>query len=145
MKLNHLLLALLCTATVFSQCKTTKYTPDNLPDEYLRFGNGGGFTGIETTYTLLENGQLFKSVSRQSETQELATCKRKKVKRLFERAETLDLANLKFMYPGNIYQFVEILDDGAMNRIVWGEKDNPVDENIKSLHEELMQLIVENH
>ncbi len=143
MKLNHLLLALLCTAAVFSRCKPTKYTPDNLPDEYLRFGNGGGFTGIETTYTLLENGQVFKSVSRQFETQELATCKRKKVKQLFDRAESLNLTQVKFMYPGNIYQFMEILDDGVSNRIAWGEKDNPVDDNIKLLHEELMQLIVE--
>jgi len=146
MKIRYLSVALLCcTAAFFSQCKNTKYTADKLPGEYLRFGNGGGFTGVETSYTLLENGQLFKSVSREPEMQELASGKRKQAKKLFEKAEALNLLALEFMHPGNIYQFLEFQDDGVTNRIAWGEKDKPVDENIKLLHEELMRLIAENN
>jgi hypothetical protein len=143
MKISCLSFALLCTAALFSQCKSTKYTPDELPDEYLRFGNGGGFTGVETTYTLLENGQIFKSASSKTDTMELESCKRKTAKKLFEKAESLNLGQVEFMYPGNIYQFMEMQDDGKSNRIAWGEKDKPVDESIKALHEELMQLVSE--
>ncbi|MFN7119583.1 MAG: hypothetical protein ACK4TA_22495, partial [Saprospiraceae bacterium] len=42
------------------QCQRKPYTPENLPDLQLRFGDGGGFTGAVTTFTLLTNGQLFK-------------------------------------------------------------------------------------
>ncbi|TNE61389.1 MAG: hypothetical protein EP344_06115 [Bacteroidetes bacterium] len=140
MKYRFLSVTLLCAAALFSQCKQTRYTADNLPDEYLRFGNGGGFTGVETAYTLLENGQLFKTVSKSPETLEITGCDRKSAKKLFEKAEALGLEKLDFMYPGNMYGFIEILDDGKTNRIAWGDREHPADENIMNLYSQLMEL-----
>ena len=56
MKICRLSLALLCTAALFSQCKTARYTSDQLPDESLRFGKGGGFTGIAEGDIISFNG-----------------------------------------------------------------------------------------
>jgi hypothetical protein len=60
MKIIPILLPLaLCLA--FFACKTPQYNASNLPDTQLRFGYGGGVVGKETTYCLLENGQIFVS------------------------------------------------------------------------------------
>ncbi|MFN0013462.1 MAG: hypothetical protein ACKVU2_02845 [Saprospiraceae bacterium] len=126
--------------TLFGQCKQPKYAADNLPDEYLRFGNGGGFTGLETTYTLLENGQLFKSTSSAPQLVEQKTCNRKQADRLIESAEDLGLLKLDFTHPGNIYQFVELRDDGQTRRVTWGDPAHPVDEKIRALYEQIVQL-----
>ncbi|MEQ1744554.1 MAG: hypothetical protein ABMA02_03955 [Saprospiraceae bacterium] len=125
---------------LFGQCKYPMYTADNLPDEYLRFGNGGGFTGLETTYTLLENGQLFKNTSTAPLLVEQKTCNRKQADRLIESAENLGLLKLDFMHPGNIYQFMELRDDGQIRRVTWGDPAHPVDEKIRALYEQLVQL-----
>lgn len=133
-------LALLCAAILFGQCKHTRYTADNLPDDWLRFGSGGGFTGVETTYTLLENGQLFQANSQGKGTTELPPCKRRDANKLFESAEKLGLLQLDFQHPGNTYQFMEFQDDGQSRRIAWGDREHPVDEKIKALYDQLIAL-----
>jgi len=135
---------MLCFAAVllafFGQCKHPRYTADNLPDEYLLFGNGGGFAGTETTYTLLENGQLFKSTSAAPQLVELKNCNRKLADRLIETAEDLGILQLDFVHPHNIYKFIELKDDGQTRRITWGDPAHPVDEKIGALYEQLVQL-----
>ena len=124
-----------------SQCKHPKYTADNLPDEHLRFGNGGGFTGVETTDTLLENGQLFKSTTAAPQAVALKNCPRKTAKKLFETAESLGLEKMDFAHPGNIYSFIEYTDDGKTSRVTWGDREHPVDEKIRALYEQLLQQL----
>ncbi|MCK6693012.1 MAG: hypothetical protein L6Q97_13045 [Thermoanaerobaculia bacterium] len=133
--------AFLLAATLLgSQCKHTKYTPESLPEDRLLFGEGGGFAGIETTYTLLENGQLFKFDSKAPGPLEIAGTKKKTANRLFETAESLGLLTLDFKHPGNVYQFIEFQDDGKKSRIVWGDKEHAVDPKIADLHRQLMQI-----
>ena len=140
MKFLYCFAALLCAALLSGQCKHPKYTAQTLPEERLSFGRGGGFTGVETTYTLLENGQLFKSVSKGPEPEEIPGAKRKAAKKLFETAETLGLLQTDFMYPGNTYSFIEFHDDGQQRRIAWGDAAHPVDPKIKEFFEQLIQL-----
>ena len=59
MKTIILALAFPAAAFLFFACKQTRYAADNLPDRQLRWGSGGGYVGKETTYTLLDNGQIF--------------------------------------------------------------------------------------
>lgn len=143
MKIFFLFAALLCSLLLASQCKHPKYTAQTLPEDRLSFGHGGGFTGAETTYTLLENGQLFKLAPKAPEPVEMAGVKKKTANPLFESAESLGLLQLDFMYPGNMYQFIEFQDDGQKRRIVWGDAGHPVEPKIKDLHDQLMQLVAE--
>ena len=133
--------ALLLAATLLgSQCKNIRYTPESLPEDRLLFGEGGGFAGIETTYTLLENGQVFKFDSKAPAPVEIGGTKKKAANRLFETAESLGLLTLEFKHPGNIYQFIEFQDDGKKSRVVWGDKEHPVDPKIADLYQQLTQI-----
>lgn len=143
MKILYFSAAMLCAALLSSQCKHPKYTAETLPDDRLAFGHGGGFTGVGTTFTLLENGQLFKSSSKAPETMELPGAKRKIAKKLFETAESLGLLQTEFMYPGNMYAFIEFQDDGQKRRVAWGDREHPVDPKIKDFYDQLMQLVRE--
>ncbi|HRW76353.1 MAG TPA: hypothetical protein P5563_10645, partial [Saprospiraceae bacterium] len=53
----HLLILILFGLTA---CHTPRYSADQLPPERLVFGSGGGFSGIETSHTLVNSGQLWK-------------------------------------------------------------------------------------
>lgn len=133
MKLTRLSVALVSLALLFSFCKQHKYTAENLPEQQIRFGKGGGFTGVETMYTLLENGQLFDTSKK-----ELPKIKARTAKGYFKTLETLGLSALPFSHPGNTYSFVEIPGASGVNRIVWGDANYPVDAAVKDFYTKLM-------
>lgn len=140
MKTTLILLALLATAFLWFACKQTKYAPGNFPDRQLRWGNGGGVAGKETMYTLLDNGQIF--VREQGgQLTETGKTKGKKAKALYEMIGTLGLEKLDFQHPGNVYDFVEVLNGDSVKRISWGAKDNPVDPKIKDFYDQLNGLL----
>lgn len=141
MKILLLSISLLACSTLFSFCKHTKYTPTTLPAKQLRWGNGGGFTGKETTYTLLENGQIFKREGAGALLVELEAAKKKNAKTLFETAETLGLSKLDFMHPGNIYSFIEVPEGEGSKRITWGDTRTPVDPKVQEFYGQLVQLV----
>lgn len=108
----------LATAVLFWFCKQPKYTPAAFPEEQLRWGSGGGIVGRETTFTLLKNGQVFKSESR-DKISELENVKARKAKALFKTAAALNLAKLDFQHPGNIYDFMEYQEGAVIQRVSW--------------------------
>lgn len=133
MKRTLLSATLMSFALLFSFCKQHKYTAENLPEQQIRFGKGGGFTGVETMYTLLENGQLFDAGKK-----ELPKIKTRTAKGYFKTLETLGGKSLQFSHPGNTYSFIEIPGTTGINRIVWGDANYPVDAAVKDFYTKLM-------
>lgn len=140
--MKTIILALTCSAAafLFFACKQTRYAADNLPDRQLRWGSGGGYVGKETTYTLLDNGQIFTRETG-SKLAETTAAKPKKAKALYEMMESLGLLKIDFQHPGNTYNFIEVLSGDSVKRISWGEKDHPVDPNIQDLYRQLNELV----
>ena len=143
MKISTFLLLAFMAALLGAQCKSTRYTPENLPDDRLLFGEGGGFAGLETTYLLLENGQIFRSDSKAPAWVEMSQIRKKTANDLFESAESLGLLTLAFKHPGTVYQFIEFQDDGKTNRVTWGDKGQSVTPQIAVLYQQLMQTVQE--
>ena len=136
-----LLLSASAVVCLFFCCKHTKYTAANLPADQLRWGNGGGFVGKETTYILLENGQLFKRDGIKNDPVELAPIKGRQANALVESAEKLGLLKMEFVHPSNTYQFIEFEDDGKKSRVSWGDPKFPVDAKVQELNKKLSDLI----
>lgn len=136
-----LLLSASAVVCLFFCCKHTKYTAANLPADQLRWGNGGGFVGKETTYILLENGQLFKRDGIKVDPVELAPIKGRQANALVESAEKLGLLKMSFVHPANTYQFIEFEDDGKNSRVSWGDPKFPVDTKVQELYNKLSELI----
>ncbi len=139
MKTTLILLTLLAMAFLWLACKHPKYTPGYFPDVQLRWGHGGGITGRETTFTLLDNGQIFR-LEQGGKLTETGQIKSKKAKEFYRQSEALGLSQVVFQYPGNTYQFMETVNGDAMRRISWGAKDHPVDPKIQDLYNQLNAL-----
>ncbi len=140
MKILLISITLLATATLFWFCKQQKYTVGQFPSKQLRWGNGGGFVGRETTFTLLENGQIFQTEMPDKMT-ELQKTKAGKSKKLFQIAQALELAKRDFDHPGNIYSFIEYQEGDMVQRITWGDPKFPVDDRVKDLFAQLSELV----
>ncbi len=140
--MKFILLALTIFATTFLwlACKHPKYTIDKLPEKQIRWGNGGGFAGKETSHILCDNGQIF-SRDIMGKTSEAGKTKGKKAKELFKTTESLELAKMEFKHPGNLYYFLEIQEGDMVSRVVWGDKNMPVGKPIEDLFRELNELL----
>ncbi|MEO1257452.1 MAG: hypothetical protein AAFZ15_01600 [Bacteroidota bacterium] len=112
-----------CSLLLFAHCKVVKYTPDKLPTKQIIFGDGGGFAGIETSYTLLENGQLFRQVDVEGAYQELKPIKPKEAKVFFDKVASLQLYKMDIEKPGNLYYFMREINESIDSRVTWGAGD----------------------
>ena len=136
-------LSLLLLMTLM-ECKTVKHTADKLPATQLQFGNGGGFAGKETTFVLLENGQLF-SKNTKGEYAEMVKVGTKNAKKCFKACT--DISTFKYNNPGNIYNFVGMTTDSTRCRMTWGgtvaAKDTAMLKKAKNLYDSLTKLVKE--
>lgn len=139
MRIILIALALVASALILWYCKHTRYSAANLPAKQLRFGSGGGFTGKETGYMLLENGQLFQNNPGAGPVEIQAT-RRKTAQAIFKTAETLGLASLDFKHPGNVYDFIEFAEGDKLNRVSWGDPHVTPDPKITDLYAQLTAL-----
>ncbi|MBK8557024.1 MAG: hypothetical protein IPL65_15190 [Lewinellaceae bacterium] len=143
MKTLSLLLILCVTVLGFSLCKSNRYNTTNLPEKQIRWGTGGGFTAIEKTYILLENGQIFQPpVSLRDTLKEIKPAVKSKVaKNIYEIVEENGLSTLDYMHPGNLYSFIEVVNGDVVNRISWGDRNSAPPEAVTSIYEQLNTLL----
>lgn len=126
---------------LFSGCKSQQYTPENLPENQLIFGSGGGMTGAVDTYILLNNGQLFHLNSLTSENEELEKLNRKETKTCFKKLKAIQLDSIDFNHPGNRYYFLEEMKGDEKHRVTWGSTDHEVSEACQELYNQLKTVL----
>ncbi|MFK7810854.1 MAG: hypothetical protein AB8B59_00070 [Maribacter sp.] len=124
-----------------SSCKSQHYTIDDLPETQLIFGRGGGVTGEVTTYTLLENGQLFYHNSLTKENTEMKSLSKKEATSCFQKMDSLKLSEMNFNYPGNLYYFLEEVNGDEKYRVTWGSTDHEISEECQEFYKELRTTI----
>ncbi len=125
---------------LFAQCKVVKYTPNKLPSNQIIFGDGGGFADIETSYVLLENGQIFKQVGTEGRYQELKSINGKAAKVYFEKVASLQLYKMDIEKPGNLYYFLQEVNEAIDSRVTWGAGDYLPPQGIVATYKELHRL-----
>ena len=125
---------------LFTQCKVVKYFADKLPTKQIIFGDGGGFAGIETSYILLENGQLFKQIGLENPYQELKSIKPKEAKPFFDKVASLQLYKMDIEQPGNLYYFMREVNETIDSRVTWGAGDYVPPKSLVSTYKDLKNL-----
>jgi len=140
MKIVLIALTVLAIGILWFACKSPKHSADNLPQNQLRWGNGGGFVGKESVHILLENGQIF-SRDIMGQTSSAGKTKKKEALALFNTAKLIGLAELEFEHPGNTYVFLEWQDGDMVSRVVWGDRAHPAPKGVEELFGALNGLL----
>lgn len=124
LKMRYLLLGfLLCTLAACSPKKIISL--DEYRGKTIQFGSAGGFSGLETRYCLLENGNLYK-IPIQGEEQKrlLLQIPRNESKQIFENYKTFNLGALESQEVGNHYYFLEYHSKKGDKKIQWSKSTN---------------------
>jgi hypothetical protein len=125
-----------------SGCRAQRATPDTYTGRQLIFGNGGGFSGAESTYVLLDNGQLFSvetdKATRQEKYKPLKQLSLTITRQLFSKAEALQLEQLAFSHPGNMYYFIGLQENNTTHRATWGHPSYSAPAKAEILYHQLI-------
>jgi len=129
------------TVLLFFSCRSSKVPPENYTDKQIRFGSGGGFTGMVKEYALLDNGYIYEKNSIEDTYTLNTRVSRKERKKCFAQARELSLSELAFSHPGNRYYFIEYQDSTGQNRITWGDMQHNPDPELTAFYDQLNDLI----
>jgi hypothetical protein len=125
-------------------CKTNaKVTSlDNYTKNMIAFSTGGGFTGAETIFTVLENGQIFSASSlNPSQALPLGKLPTKSAKAFFEKVNQINWAKTPINDPGNVYHTLSFGTKENMIKQVWGGGKETPSKEITDLYYELSNTI----
>lgn len=119
---------------LFSAC-AKKYTVDTLPSKQLHFGDGGGFTGKETDYIILENGQIFLREPFDKAHKEIGKIKSKEAKAYYKQAAAYQ--RIMVNKPSNAYSFIALQQDSTTHKMVFSAslKTDSLTKSLLQLHE----------
>ncbi len=141
--LFYLIALIICAATACAP----KYSAIKLPSEQIIFGSGGGFVGIETSFLLLDNGQLFKKIGQDSVWAAIKSANKKIAKQYFIEGRNL-FTSVKDTIndPSNTYSFLELRDKQTgenPRRFVWSRTKSPSHKSADIFYRALNLLVQE--
>jgi len=101
----------------------------NSNSEIIVFGNGGGFSGKVTHYTLHSNGEFFKGINKEGKFYTYPKLDEDLVAQIFENYNSLKLSELELYESGNMYKFLNVTKNGNEHKLMWGDSgSNPPNE-----------------
>jgi hypothetical protein len=120
-------------------CRKKTIPMDQMPDTQIIFGNGGGFTGEIKEYHLLNDGRIVSKSLGDTIFKVLSRIGKSKATACFDDCKKMKLNTMKFSEPGNRYYFIAVKEAGKPeNRIVWGDNEQPVLDEVKNFYKTLM-------
>ena len=124
---------------IFS-CKTRDLTPQNHKGEMIIVGNGGGFTGMSTSFYLLPDGNIYRSGMNDTSFIKVGKLDGKLMDQQFVLYNQLGFGNVELDDPGNRYHFIIKKEDDNEHKIQWGRSklNNP---SIGIYHDNIMKII----
>ncbi len=128
-------------ASQFFSCKSVPFQPSNYQNDYLTFGSGGGFAGIETRYHLLRTGEVYKQTGQDTVLTQQKKLGRNLASQTLENCRVFGLDAYQYNAPGNTYRFLEVHLEGKNNRIVWSRDDPKVQASCKQIYQSLNTLV----
>lgn len=128
---------------LFSCKSSAKVTSlDTYTKNMISFSTGGGFTGVETIFTLLENGQVFSASGLDpKKTVAFGQLPTKTAKAFFEKANQINWTKEPLNDPGNIYHTLSFGTNGNAVKQVWGGGKATPSKEITDLYYELSNTI----
>lgn len=133
-------LILLSLVFFLISCHTTKLDPDSYTDKQIVFGNGGGFAGAYHEYVLQDSGDIFFKEGIKASYTWIKRLKKEEVDQIFSNYQVLELENMEFNKPGNLYYFIGMKKNGDNHKLVWSDESKP-DKNIQLIYRILMHHI----
>lgn len=122
--MKRLIPLILVLLLIFFGCSSQKKLA-MYDDVLITFGKGGGFTGQQVVYTISNDGKVTINDKLTDKTNVVSTLKAKETLQLFEEFNELNIGNIDFDKPGNMYYFIGETNSKNEKKVVWSDTENP--------------------
>lgn len=136
MKLYNILIISILIAIAAFACH--RNAQSSVMEKYIIIGDGGGFTGVETLYLLNSKGEVRKGDVL------LARLSKSEVKQVWSNLDLLNLNEMNYEIPGNMYKLIEFKKDTTAMKLVWDPYDETHPRNLDLFYDHLKHLINKN-
>ena len=125
---------------VIMACSKQQFIPNQYSGIMVSFGSGGGFTGMEETTFVNQQGRVVTRLGAGSESTSIGKITRREFKNLQDFIIRENLYDYQYSQPGNAYVFLQLQNETTKcDRIVWELGDQQVSKSAI----ELMTMLVE--
>ncbi|MBK8643946.1 MAG: hypothetical protein IPN15_17580 [Saprospiraceae bacterium] len=132
---NNTLCIIISSIVLMFGCSGSKTNQEGMNDFIVNFGHGGGFVGKEERIAIDKKGKI--SISNGTHT----NLSKSEINQILSNIQTLGLKDMNFSEPGNIYEFIEILDSGKVKRFAWDPGSTEVPASLRLLYSNLNYLV----
>lgn len=132
----RLIISVLFSCMAISSCSSNRPALEPSGDA-IHVGNGGGFAGVETIYKVYLSGEV------ETGGKLVGKLKNHDISQLLENRRILQIDQITWNVPGNIYQLLEFHLNGNSKRIVWDPNDQQHPASLDLYYNHMMHLI--NH
>jgi len=140
MRFLLLFLLLIGSLVIWQGCKTQEVSFKDYKGPKLMFGEGGGFAGSVNEYIVFPNGQIFLKKN-DGAAVAFAKIKKRKAKKLFKKADEMDLIKMSYKKPGNMYYYIGYKKDKEFSKSTWGREEHLINEPLDSFFREFFELL----
>ena len=123
---------LLFTLLFMLSCSAVKKKPLEHNGNSIIFGDGGGFSGIENSILINDDGKIYELKNRRSSYSFIKKMDSNDVDQLFNVIDVLGIMDIELNSPGNSYKFIELKMGESEKRLVWSASN--ASEDIKILY-----------
>lgn len=110
----------------------------DLSKRILIVGSGGGVTGAVNEYRIEVDGAVYEKKSLGDNASRKKGLQVDQIQKINQQFNELDIDNLKYNNPGNLYYFVGYEVNGKTHQITWGGTNDEVPEKIKAYYDFVM-------
>jgi len=143
--MKNLVLGLLISLLSIGCGSQQVLSPEQSKGRILTVTHGGGFTGKYTTYSILENGQIFKLDQDSDHYYEQKSMKEDFAKQLFNNYDVLDIANVEIETYGNLLYSITMKSQDIQHKVSW-ERGDKGSEKLQVFYRNVMnQILISNN
>lgn len=99
-------------------------------ERFIEIGSGGGFTGVDSKYRLMESGMLYFSSSLTDSFSYIGKMNKELTKTFFDNYDVMNFHSVDLDHPGNRYFYIDYSDGEDQHKIVWTDEFNHSVENL---------------
>ena len=134
------ILAGMFLSVISTGCGSVSALPGDYADTALIFGKGGGFTGQQTEYLMLKNGQVFAKDQSSGTYIRKGGVSRQTAQQAFHNFRLLGFDQYVLNTPGNTYSYIIFQDPEEKCQLTWGDPGNPVPPDLQKYHRTLFEI-----
>ena len=104
----------------------------------IAYGTGGGMSGKFSDYRLSTDGTLKFTEIITGKKAILPKVKKSDVKDIYTQLKEINFQSISFNHPGDVYYFLKQSDAQSEHKVVWGDTENPVPQEVQKLYDLLV-------